>query len=121
MFELEFELENAAMMNWLRCSAEEAEQMTKCMTEELRRLINECIPCHLKFGLELEVAADPQFPPEAARITNVVVPGYSTGAPFAFAGSMPSPISRKNLEVVCKNPYYVTEKTDGSNKLIFTN
>jgi hypothetical protein len=51
----------------------------------------------------------------------VVVPGYSTGAPFAFAGSMPSPISRKNLEVVCKNPYYVTEKTDGSNKLIFTN
>ena len=41
MYELEFELEKAAMMHWLKCTSEEAEMMTKGMTEELRRLINE--------------------------------------------------------------------------------
>ena len=36
-----------------------------------------------------------------------------------FAGSMPYSMSRRNLEVVRKDPYYVTEKTDGVRYLLY--
>jgi len=113
-YELEIELENAAMIRWLTCSTEqEYMSMTKAMTEELLRLINECVPCHLKQGTELELVPDNQFVSEATRVTNAIVPGFSSGAPFAFAGSMPFSMSRKSLDLVCKSTYFVTEKTDG--------
>lgn len=124
VFELEFEMINEKMLEWLRAPSNEDDlrrRVTHLVTE-LYWLLKECIPYDLEHDSPVQEA--PQilqqyYGSQIAKLTNTILELQLGPDEKKFGGSMPVSISRRNLEVVLTNPYYVTEKTDGIRYLLY--
>lgn len=111
--ELEFELEQAALALFTSQSEGTRAEMTKAIVMELLRLIELCIPANLN------LPADAKLLPGDNRLLALIQAESQKIAANVFIGAMPVNISRRNLQHIIKNPCFVTEKSDGSRKLLF--
>ena len=119
LYEVEFEMQKPYMLEWLS-NPDEANCHAKIqeMTQELYQLLHEFVPFDIEQGAMLEEANDLRLHAAIKKCTDSIL-DLSPESPVVFPGSMPFSMSRKNLEVVCKNSYFVTEKTDGVRYLLY--
>lgn len=123
--EVEFELETAPMLDWLRERDYDAVvSKTRVLAEQLIYLLDYCIPFESENEKEasLLVVNDTYFDFEInkldAILTNseAVQPGRKKSD---FLGSMPVNLTRQNLMEVQKTDYFITEKSDGIRYLLY--
>ena len=119
LYEVELELLPDTMQKWLSCPKDSAVQMTNNITQELYNLLKTCVPYEFEHEDGLETPLDQNYYGNVIRELTLRILNLDSRTPQVFVGSMPFSMSRRNLEVVCKNSYYVTEKTDGVRFLLF--
>lgn len=128
--ELEFELERAGMLDWLRERDSAASiEKTRSLAQQLVRLLDYCLPFESEAEREtsLTMVHDAHLEHEIAALNAQIVgqgrptadkrPGKSA---FDFLGAMPVNLTRQNLLEVQSSDYYVTEKSDGVRYLLYT-
>ena len=118
-YEVEIELIPDAMRNWFDCPAENAFQRTNDLTQQLYNLLKLCVPYEFEHEDNLDSPLDQNYYGAAIRTLTLDILDLHHRTQQVFAGSMPFSMSRRNLEVVCKNHYFVTEKTDGVRYLLY--
>ena len=119
LYEVELELLPDTMQKWLSCPKDSAVQMTNDITQELYNLLKTCVPYEFEHEDGLETPLDQNYYGNVIRELTLRILNLDSRTPQVFVGSMPFSMSRRNLEVVCKNSYYVTEKTDGVRFLLY--
>lgn len=123
--ELEFEMDNKCMQNWLIENDEnKAIKSTGKLASELFHLLNLCIPGEIETVGEapLEVVTSDKCSQEIIRINEKLkkeLNHSSRGNNLEFLGCMPINLSRRNLLNVQRNDYYITEKSDGTRYLLY--
>ena len=123
--EVEFELETAPMLDWLRERDGDAViSKTRVLAEQLTQLLDYCIPFESESEKEssLLVVNDTYFDFEINKLdailtgADAVQPGRKKSD---FLGSMPVNLTRQNLIEVQKTDYFITEKSDGIRYLLY--
>jgi hypothetical protein len=128
--ELEFELVPAALASWLNCAEGDVFTATSKIATELLHVFNLCVPSgateSTHSGISATVSLTPDVVSAMAAITSRIRRensfgggGGGSGRGLDFMGCMPLNISRKNLKALQKDPYFVTEKSDGVRYLLF--
>lgn len=128
--ELEFELTRPALQQWLDCRSEDdCHKCTSQITTELVEVLNLCVPPTSEEGASQSGARKSQVVgiprssgvvSEVARLNGAIISAAKVGyAPDKFLGSMPLNISRRNLLLLEREQYFVTEKSDGVRYLMY--
>jgi hypothetical protein len=119
--ELEFELEVEAYCAWKALG--DRATMTDTMAKQLLWLLGVCLPSNMNIpdtarfvGCDKEAAVVAQVQELTRRISSK--DGW-TNQHADFLGAMPVNISRRNLQHIAKTEYFVTEKSDGTRKLLY--
>lgn len=111
--ELEFELEQPALQLYLSQPENQRAEMTKAIVMELLRLVELCIPSNLN------IPSHAKLSPCDGKVLSLILAASQKISSHGFLGAMPVNISRRGLQHVIKAPYFVTEKSDGSRKLLY--
>ena len=127
--ELEFELETAALVSWLEGEDESNEKTTK-MATALMQLINLCIPYHLSPPVEpdMQLYTD-DVRVNVQRLTDILKSSASESSGpskptmgtknMEFIGCKPVNLLHKNISIIRRKEYFLTEKSDGTRYLLF--
>lgn len=127
--ELEFELKNSALQQWLSCPDEEgaSHRMTSAIATELREVINACIVQTSEEGMAgantsniSSISRTPFLHSEIKKLNARIIASTSNSySADDFLGSMPLNMSRRNLLRLQREEYFVTEKSDGVRYLMY--
>ena len=108
------------MINWFSSSSEQQiTEQTMAIANEFYHLLKLCIPWEMDHDVALDEPFDQRLYTDQIRALTNKILGMDPNETLKFGGSMPFSMSRRNLEVVLRNDYYVTEKTDGVRYLLF--
>lgn len=115
--ELEFEMLNGPMVQWLSCSEDKVAAETTKVMVELHGLLRALIPGQKESGPH---GAAPKRPDARAK-ENIEerVRVLRSGRGLNFLGSMPINLTRRNFAAVRRSNYFITEKSDGLRYLLF--
>lgn len=132
-YELEFELLHDVTVEWLRLPSEtDAMKYTDDIVYDLDQLLDCCIPS--EDDIQDDVNLSPAHPNEYSKDIrelneSILETCYRAGylesqislvkAVSEFIGSMPCNMSRRSLQHVLQNEYFVTEKSDGVRYLLY--
>ena len=129
--ELEFELSSDTLQQWLNCSDDndenESRRFSSWLATELREVLNTCISQTCEEGstgtMNNPITSIPHnnsICTEVLRLNNSIIGSASTSySPDDFLGSMPLNISRRNIILLERESYFVTEKSDGVRYLMY--
>ena len=122
--EVEFELEHAPMLEWLReRDDQQVINKTKILAGQLIHLLDYCIPFESEAEKEasLLVVNDTYFDMEINKLDMMVKPdAVQAGRKKSdFIGAMPVNLTRRNFMEVQKTDYFITEKSDGIRYLMY--
>jgi len=128
--ELELELTRSALQLWLGCrSEEECHKCTSQITTELMEVLNLCVtPTSEEGAAQLgakksQIVGIPRssgLVTEVTRLNGSIISAAKIAyAPDKFLGTMPLNISRRNLLLLEREDYFVTEKSDGVRYLLY--
>ena len=121
--ELEFELMSDALNHWISMTDDApAIEFTKVITAELLKLVSFLVPGHSEPAVNETIVLQKSAGHYnlARELVNTIRATVSLepSSKLEFIGSMPVNISRSNLIQLQRNPYFVTEKSDGMRYLL---
>lgn len=119
--EVEFELTKAASAKWLRMDNEqEAVEETTSIANQLSALISLCVSGNSETAQEGEMKkGGPQELRQTRELVEALRASASVTRSMEFIGSMPVNMTRRNLTVLQRNKYFITEKSDGQRLMLF--
>ncbi len=120
--ELEVELDAQATEQWIGTNSELLLEKTTVLAKQLGELLNICIASSTEQGAEkaLEQLTLSNYKDSVRKINQALrVASKQEHFMPEFVGAMPVNLTRKNLNIVMRNSYFVTEKTDGVRYLLY--